>query len=286
MLITTFGWRHSTLDQISRIEKGFLELNHKLISENPDFLYSNNPTFEDILSFSKRWPKAKKIFTILDCPIGLGNSYPWDLIRSQLAQADAICSISKNTQKEVKRVYGFDSEVIYQPLKPTFRIANVLRDIDILFVGRLDFNKRFNLVVETAKKLGKNLHVCGPEEPPLNDYCTYHGIVSDEDLNLLYNRSKYYLSCGKVTGIELAPIEASFCGCIPIGCADNPTNFEFLSMNADPKDLADALKEIEKDRVWISQEIMKEAPLRYKHLNYLEVAKSIINVFHKKWKFY
>lgn len=281
MKIATFGFRGPT-DQISRIEKGFLEQDHIIAYDNPDLIYSNNPDFSEPLQFGAIYPNAKKIFTILDVP-NHHPEYPFKLIESQLARANAVCTISKYTQSEVKRVYGFDSTVIYQPLKKTFRIPEIKKDIFLLFCGRVnDPNKRFDLVIETTRLLRRNLdeiHVCGPEQPPCG---TYHGLVSDEKLNLLYNRSKYYISATKNAGIELCPLEGIFAGCIPIGCSDNPTSYEFIPdfiAQSIARDLAAKINEIEQNRVEISQNLVQNAPLRYKDLNYLEVSKKIISLY-------
>jgi len=54
MKIKTFGFRKSPLDQLSRIDKGFLELGHELTDNNPDLVYSNNDMYDDVLEFASK----------------------------------------------------------------------------------------------------------------------------------------------------------------------------------------------------------------------------------------
>lgn len=286
MLIMTFGWRHSKLDQISRIEKGFIELGHEITNRNPDFLYSNNPTYEDILEFSRKNPNSKIILNILDVATHIPN-YPFDLLYNQLLRANTITSISYDTKNKLLAKLGLNSEVVYNPLKITYRKPEIKKDIFAIFCGRLtDSNKRFHLVVETLQKLGKqpeDLIVCGPEQPY---WGTYKGIVTDEELNDLYNRAKYYICTTKDNaGIQLPILEAQFAACIPLQCNDNTCAYEFTPdflADPNPEALATKIVEIEKTgRVEISQELMKSAPLRYKNLHYKSVAQKILEVYAK-----
>lgn len=280
----TFGWRNSKLDQISRIDRGLIELGYQIDSLNPQFSYSNNPTYEDALVLSSFDPNIKKIFNVLDVATHIKN-YPFDLLKSQLLQADAITSISVDTQTKLKNFLGLDSIVIYNPLKISYRKPEIKKDVFAVFCGRLnDPNKRFNLVIETLQKLGKtsdDLWICGPEQP---SWGIYKGIVTDDELNDIYNRAKYYICPTKENGgIQLPPLEATFCGVLPIECSDNSTAHEFLDplFIADPfaDSLAAKIKTFEKNRVEISQKLIDEAPIKYKRLNYKEIAKSIISVY-------
>lgn len=281
--VATFGFRGTT-DQLSRVEKGLVELGHEISYDDPTIIFSNNPSYEEPIAFSKKWPRAKKIFTVLDVPIHV-NSYPFDLIRNQLLAADAVCSISHDTAKEVKRVYGFDSHVIYTPRKETYRIPDIKKEFFCIFSGRAnDSNKRFHLVTETIQKLGKtpdDLHIVGTENP---GWGIHHGVVDDYQLNDLYNRAKYYICATQYAGgIQLGPIESQFCGCIPIVTNDLTTYEEFFShcpsAAPDPDELAQVIKNVETNRMEISQELIKSAPIQYSRLNYLEVAKSILDIY-------
>lgn len=281
MKFATFGYSCGTLGQLQQIEDGLIEAGHSIDFNDPSIIYSNNPSYENVLAFAQKWPRAKRIFTVLDVPIHCQN-YPFEIIKNQLSLAHAICSISQNARKEVKRVYGFESIVIYNPKKETFRISEIKKDIFCIYTGRAnDSNKRFNLVKETLEKLGKtekDLHIVGAENP---NWGIYHGIVSDEELNELYNRSKYYICSTKVSGIELPPIECQFAHCIPVVTSDCTTAYEFFDgFLADPNadSLAAKINELEKNRVETSIEIGQAAPLRYLDLYYKVVAMKIIEI--------
>ncbi len=54
------------------------------------------------------------------------------------------------------------------------------------------------------------------------------GVVSDDKLNELYNRSYFVFLPSKIEGIGLSMIEGIICDCVPITCEDNLTAMEFI----------------------------------------------------------
>ena len=80
--------------------------------------------------------------------------------------------------------------------------------------------------IELALSLleSNNIKICGMENPGFGNYLN---IVSDDELNRLYNSSKYVLLPSKNEGIGLSMIEGMICGAIPITCSDNLTAKEF-----------------------------------------------------------
>ena len=97
-----------------------------------------------------------------------------------------------------------------------------------LYVGRAnDPIKRIKLVHDSIIKIPeglKNIKICGSENPGFGNYV---GVVSDKDLNKLYNSSKFVLLPSKAEGIGLSMIEGMICGTIPVTCSDNLTAKEF-----------------------------------------------------------
>ncbi len=120
MKIASFGARGLTT-QIERVEEGFRLLGHEISYEDPDICYSNNALYDDIINFSRNWPRAKKIFTCLDIPHH-NCSYPFDTLKQQLLEADRVCSISKTVALDLLETFNIESEVIYNPAKPVFKI--------------------------------------------------------------------------------------------------------------------------------------------------------------------
>ncbi len=214
-------------DQISRIEQGFVELGHEItyyIGE-ADLIYSNNPspTRTQIVkdkADGKLKINTKLIFTILDYPehIAHTESFQKEIpqIKADLAAADATCSISEYTQRMVKEKYGFDSAVIYNPKKPT-ETLNSARNYFACIIGRkFDQNKFVTPVVHALQILGV------PEEKVLMvgsesvGWGNYQGVLTDDNLNKIYNSCLFSFSMGEVEGLNLVPIEAASAGCVPV----------------------------------------------------------------------
>lgn len=68
-----------------------------------------------------------------------------------------------------------------------------------------------------AKSAGFNLHFFGQELPKgLEHLGTHHGNIDHRKLARLFSRCGYYLDCSLMEGLGLLPLEAAFCGAIPI----------------------------------------------------------------------
>ena len=223
MRIKTFGWRHNELDQISRIEQGFIELGHKIVEDDPDLIYCNNDFFDAPLLYAEKYPNAKKIFNILDLQVDNPN-YNLAKVKDQLLKADAVTCISYTVQKQILDKLGIEANVIFNPIKDVYLHPSIEKQPLILYVGRAnDPNKRFNFIREAFFFNENLIQVCGSENPFFGKYL---GIVNDEDLNYLYNQSRFVLLPSKFEGLGLPMIEAMVCGSIPITCSDNPTALE------------------------------------------------------------
>lgn len=241
MIVSAHGSRFYG-GQIDRIELGFCQLGHVLgykLHNKPDLIYSNDAPYYDEaiekwLSFQK---EPKLILNILDIPHWLPE---WPKIKQEwlpkLSLADKVTCISQTVQKDVYAHLGINAEVIYNPIKPVYPLPDFNprtdKDIFALFVGRaLAPNKRVRELVKPLndmliQELGKNfsIHIVGSENP---GFGTYHGIVNDEELNKLYNRSIFTIISSKQEGLNLPLIESLCAHSIPIVCKDMSTADEF-----------------------------------------------------------
>lgn len=235
MNIHTVGARFFA-DQISRIDQGLIELGYNVNSflGPPDFIYSNDASNYDVaIGKWLNWDKEPKlILNVLDCPAFLPE---WNSIHDklvgQLGCANKVTCISKTVQKDIKDYFDIDAAVIYNPIKPVYYISDLKRDIPFLFVGRaLSPNKR---VIEILRPLydalvpywGKDcIQFVGSENPQFGKYL---GIVSDEQLNLIYNRSIFGLISSAQEGLNLPLIEMLCTNVKPIVCRDMATASEF-----------------------------------------------------------
>lgn len=231
MRIKTFGWRNKNLDQISRIEQGFISLGHEIVDQNPNLMYSHDFTeIDKAYEFKQKYPNAKYFQKVLDLPIHLFGTQLFDLekTKEKLLRADLILSNSQTVKNNLKKYLGLESFVVYDAIKDVYN-SSLEKDITFLYIGRAnDPNKRFNLIKETFKLLNLSedkIIIIGPDNPKFGQY---KGIVNDQDLNNYYNRSKYIIFPSYIEGIGLPPIEGIICNAIPILCSDNQTAHEFL----------------------------------------------------------
>ncbi len=215
--------------QIDRIREGFTKLGHELTRYHwdADLIFINNPPFADNLLDSR----GVKIYNVLDIPEHLFPFFDVTSLKNQLVNADAITSISLFTAKQVRTYLDLDSTVIYNPMKPVDELPADKKELlyDFLYVGRAnDRNKRFYLVKDALTALGvdqKNLAVCGNENPMFGDY---QAVVTDFELNRLYNGAQFVMLPSKIEGIGLSAVEGAVCGVVPVCCSDNYTAQEFF----------------------------------------------------------
>jgi glycosyltransferase involved in cell wall biosynthesis len=232
MKIKTYGARFYA-DQISRIDKGFLDLGHELVSESEfaDVIYNNDfeqiyTTIVEHISY-----KVKYIQNVLDLPFHCWKSSDFKQCKERLLQASAVTTISETVKEQILKEFGITAHCIYQPIKPITNL-NLKKSIEFAFIGRnLDPNKRTRLGIEVINKFRETIPniraVSVGGEDMRVDGIEHLGILNDEELNEVYNKTKYVFCLGSVEGLCL-PIPESICGSsIPICLGDNPTAFEF-----------------------------------------------------------
>jgi glycosyltransferase involved in cell wall biosynthesis len=290
MKIKCFGWRHSQLDQISRIEQGFIDLGHELVDENPDLVYSNNDFYNLALEFS--WKQKTLPFIIsnvLDLQTDNPN-YDFKKLQNQLCDGHAITSISKTTQKQLKNILGFNSTVIYNPSKPTYSLGDTnKKTFPFLYVGRANSpNKRFYLIKETLDLASwpyEYLKVCGSERPICGEY---QGIVNDNQLNNLYNGAGIVLLPSSSEGIGLSFIEALQTFTPVIGCSDCEAVKEFLPecmiCDPNPTQIRNKILDIKSNYDYYRQ-VAFEYGIKYKEqFSGKAVAQRIIDIYESSKK--
>lgn len=263
MKIKTLGAKNWYSCQLDRIDASFRELGYDLVSDDfndkVELIYANDPGgFAKAIEHKQQFG-GKLILNILDRPWHCAEIKEWDVkVKEQLKQADAITTISKYTQSQVKQHLGFDSKVIYQPIKPVGFINNTTKNGLAMLVGRqLDGNKRAMLAVRATQDFCERnrlsfedgyLSVFGSEDI---SYGNYYGVVSDEQLKLEYNQHLVTLICSKNEGINLPLVESLVCYTPVIVCNDMTTASEFApqEMMVEPKveKIADKIAEIQEN---------------------------------------
>ena len=276
--------------QIPRIKEGMLTLGHVLTEESPDLVYSNDPTgYEKALLLKKKYPKAYLILNFLDIPWHMPNIQKQTelLIKNFFLKADIVTAISFKVKKDIGRFYDKNIHVIYNPIKDIYFDDNIKKNNIFLYVGRAsDPVKRFNLVRESLLKIKngeKNIKICGTQNPNFGNYL---GIVKDQELNKLYNSSKYVLLPSAAEGIGLPMIEGMICGAIPITCSDNLTAKEFspedFICEPNAQSIVNKIEELDKEYV-AKRKIALEFGKKYKtQFDKKTIAKNIIDIFNSE----
>jgi glycosyltransferase involved in cell wall biosynthesis len=266
--------------QVQRIEKAFDILGYDVNKHDiNDVIYSNDT--EHALEAIKHKEKfgGKLILNVLDVPHWIGNFEEHKQKTVPLLKyADRLTCISQTVQKDIKEYYGLNSHVIYNPIKDVSNL-NFKRFQSVLYVGRAnDVNKRFNLVVDFSKTYLHSLPlICGSENPGFGKYL---GVVSDEELNYLYNISKYLIQPSKEEGLSLTPLEFLVAGGTPILTNDNRVFREiwpsFMLCNPTPESMMNKIMEYESGAY---KEELKELGLKFSHkFNKMSIAQNILDI--------
>ena len=276
--------------QIPRIKEGMKVLGHIVTNVSPDLIYSNDPRgYNEALSLKKRYPSAYLILNFLDIPWHFPNIQKQTelLAKNYFSKADVLTTISFKVQKDLAKFYDKTIHVIYNPIKDVYLDEKIKKNNTFFYVGRVfDPVKRFSLVRETLSKIKdgeKNIKICGLKDPGFGNYL---GVIKDDELNKIYNSSKYVLLPSMAEGLGLPMIEGMVCGAIPITCSDNLTAKEFspLDFICEPSTQS-MIKKIEvlennyEEKRKIALKFGNKYKLQFDKKN---IAKNIINVFNKR----
>jgi len=287
--VSVFGADGKTC-QIPRIIEGIKSLGHILTEESPNLIYSNDPTgYNKAILLKKKFPNSYLIFNFLDVPWHMPNveKQTESLVKYFLLKADAVTVISFKVKKDLSKFLNKKIDVIYNPIKDVFYDKEIKKDNSFLYVGRAnDPVKRINLVKESLLKIKNGMEkikICGSENPGFGNYL---GVVSDQELNRLYNSSKYLYLPSKAEGIGLPMIEAMICGTLPIACSDNLTAKEFLPPDficeSNAQSIVSKIEELDKDydkKKKLALEYGKKYKIQFNKIN---IAKNIINIFNSR----
>ena len=285
--IALFGY-DSYVSQLPRYREAFTELGHELSFDNPNIIYANDPTgYIGAMKLKNTFRDALLILHFLDIPWHFSNvkKQTISLAENYLLKADIIAANSEKVKKDLSQfIPNKKIHVTYDIAKDVYLDEKIKKNNMFLYVGRAnDPIKRIKLVHESMNKIPeaiKNIKICGTEDPGFGNYL---GIISDSELNKLYNSSKFILLPSKAEGIGLPMIEGMICGAIPITCSDNLTAKEFSPSEfiCEPSALSIVNKIEEIDKEYENKrKIAIKMGEKYKiQFNKKNIAKNIINIF-------
>jgi len=276
--------------QMPRIKEAMQRLGHILSEDSPEMIYSNDPTgYEKAMCLKKKFPSSFLIFNFLDVPWHMPNVDKQTklLVEHFLAKSDAVTAISYKVKKDLAKFLDKKIEVIYNPIKDVFYDESIKKNNTFLYVGRAnDPVKRTNLLKQAFSKTVNgiiDIKICGSEDP---GFGTYLNVVSDQELNKLYNSSKYLLLPSKAEGLGLTMIEAMICGSLPIACSDNETAKEFLPKDficePNSQSILDKIEELNKEYD-VKRKLALEYGKKYKiQFDKMSIAKKILDIFNSR----
>ena len=276
--------------QMPRIKEAMQKLGHILSEDSPEMIYSNDPTgYEKAMLLKKKFPNSFLIFNLLDVPWHMPNVDKQTklLVEHFLAKSDAVTAISYKVKKDLAKFLNKKIEVIYNPIKDVFYDESIKKNNTFLYVGRAnDPVKRTNLLKQAFSKTVNgiiDIKICGSEDP---GFGTYLNVVSDQELNKLYNSSKYLLLPSKAEGLGLTMIEAMICGSLPIACSDNETAKEFLPKDficePNSQSILDKIEELNKEYD-VKRKLALEYGKKYKiQFDKMSIAKKILGIFNSR----
>ena len=276
--------------QIPRIKEGMKNLGHILSEESPSLIYANDPTgYNKAMTLKKKFPSSYLILNFLDVPWHFPNIDKQTklLVEQFLTKADAVTVISFKVKKDLAKFLNKKIEVIYNPIKDVFHDKSIKKNNTFLYVGRAnDPIKRIDLVKESFLKIKnsvKEIKICGSENPGFGNYL---GVISDIELNKLYNSSKFVLLPSKAEGIGLPMIEGMICGAIPITCSDNLTAKEFspseFICEPNAQSIVNKIEEIDKEyenKRKIALRMGEKYKIQFDKKN---IAENIIRIFNSR----
>ena len=217
----------TTLDKRFLKLKRYLNPSPSLIKEQEKFIFHssyyrtmNHPDAVNITTvhdFSYELFESNKLARFIHC---------WQKHRA-IRHSDHIVCISENTRKDLFRILPDISankvSVIYNGIDSRFhQIPNHTASQNfVLYVGKRDRYKNFNALINPLAQLGLYLKIVGPQLTTEEikamktaglkyDYC---GVVSDEQLNQLYNDAFCLLYTSLYEGFGLPILEAQQAGC-------------------------------------------------------------------------
>jgi len=276
--------------QMPRIKEAMQNLGNILSKDSPELIYSNDPTgYEKAMLLKKKFPNSFLIFNFLDVPWHMPNVDKQTklLVEHFLAKSDAVTAISYKVKKDLAKFLDKKIEVIYNPIKDVFYDESIKKNNTFLYVGRAnDPVKRTNLLKQAFSKTVNgiiDIKICGSEDP---GFGTYLNVVSDQELNKLYNSSKYLLLPSKAEGLGLTMIEAMICGSLPIACSDNETAKEFLPKDficePNSQSILDKIEELNKEYD-VKRKLALEYGKKYKiQFDKMSIAKKILGIFNSR----
>ena len=188
-----------------------------------------NFTFETPDWLIEKWPKWELIYSTNS---KLRKS--WDLYKNALISSDLIIANSNITSEETKKWIGKKPDLILYPgiTSNEFAIANIKKERQIIYVGRLEENKNINEIIEALALIKSDIKlvICGSGSLERELYklskirkvnVVFKGEVNDEEKWTEIRKSLFMVFPSSFEGFGMPPMEALFMS-VPCICSNIP----------------------------------------------------------------
>jgi len=154
-----------------------------------------------------------------------GRLQRWD--REASTRVNYFIANSQFVRERIRQYYGRDSDVIYPPVDIRFYTpsSESTRGDFYLAAGAMVSYKRFDVILDAFKQLGKRLVVAGagPDLKWLQRFAgrniEFLGRVRDSELRNLYRTARAFVFAAR-EDFGIMPVEARACGCPVIALGD------------------------------------------------------------------
>ena len=232
--------------------------------------------------------------------------------KKSIDRADHIIVVSKNTKKDLLKIYNYIDEkkvsVVYPGFYDTEKINNnkilnskkiIKREKFVLYVGLRGTYKNFNLFLKAFAKSklysDYNIYCFGGEPESALEKLEWKkiGVLNkikiirgdDQVLEDLYCRASFLIFPSIYEGFGVPPLEAMYFGC-PVVCSNSSSLPEVVGDSAltfNPMNIDEIKYSIEKIvfDIELRNQLIKRGKLRVKKFSWQNCAKSAFDIYQK-----
>ncbi len=133
--------------------------------------------------------------------------------RNFLKKSDLVLSLSKYTQKAVKKFLKLNTKVCYPCVNSDYLINLKKEKIlyDAINISRIVSYKRQELFVKAAKKIGLNVLVLGSyDDKSIKLKCPHYFLADSNETMKVLNKTSFYVAPTIFEGFGMTSVEAAF----------------------------------------------------------------------------
>ncbi|MCL2785808.1 MAG: glycosyltransferase [Methanomassiliicoccaceae archaeon] len=261
------------LDVIRSIDPDVIHIHGLALMALKALIVARTLKIPTVLTFHTMVGDAIEYYSPLRIPIKAQKKLVWLYLRNFLKRPGAIIAPSRSTIDELlgNRVKPKRTEIIPTGVDTTRFNVNgdgtairerygIQNDKVALYVGRLSFEKRIDVVIEALRHIDDvKLLIAGngPAKESLaalavregvGNRVIFAGFVPDDEMPDLYAAADLFVSASEFETQGLSALEAMACG-LPVACADKRAFADSIEngvngflFNGGPKECADAMR--------------------------------------------